>query len=279
MRKTLSLTMAVLFLSGACHAAPPAEPLRVLFVGNSLTYVGNLPAVFAALAGANGKSVQSYMLVNPGGTLAERVADGSAASALKQCACTVMILQERGGDLFDGFGQRALVQSKQAIATLAKDGRARDAKVILLGTYNSQSISHKLVTMEGAAAQDAGIPYVAVAERFWQLRDAYPSFEWLRKPSGHPGSALTLLDAILIYRQLYGAYPSADAFTVHAPIYGVHTDLEPKLRKADAPPPDSNTPEGISYLPAVIQDLLAVLEKPIRPRLRVGSAIVSDVLA
>ena len=59
---------------------PPA--LRLLFVGNSLVYVGNLPAVFDALARRNGRSVQSDMLVKGGATLSDRLEDGSVESAL-----------------------------------------------------------------------------------------------------------------------------------------------------------------------------------------------------
>ncbi len=44
-------------------AAAPKQPVHVLFVGNSLTYVGNLPAVLEALATDNGKSLQADMLV------------------------------------------------------------------------------------------------------------------------------------------------------------------------------------------------------------------------
>jgi hypothetical protein len=91
--------------------------------------------------------------------------------------------------------------------------------------------------MEGAAAHAAGIPYIVVSGRLWRLHDLYPSLQWLRKEGGHPGKALALLDAILVYKQLYGTYPAARTFVVHAPIYSIHTGLKPKLGRAGAPPP------------------------------------------
>src|SRR5690606_32452557 len=57
---------------------------HVLFVGNSLTYVANTPAVYSALAAANGHPTRSDMIVRGGATLAERVADGSVERALAQ---------------------------------------------------------------------------------------------------------------------------------------------------------------------------------------------------
>jgi hypothetical protein len=47
----------------------------LLFVGNSLTYVGNLPAVLDALAASNKKSLQSHMIVKAVATLTELVED------------------------------------------------------------------------------------------------------------------------------------------------------------------------------------------------------------
>ena len=251
-----------MLLCGSCIATQLSmQPERVLFVGNSLTYVGNLPAVFSALARANGHSARSYMIVSPGGTLAERVVDESVAPALQKCGCTTLILQERGGDLFGGFGADALIKSKQAIRTLAEIGRAKGASVVLLGTNNSQPVSHELVVMEGAAAHATGIPYIAVSERLWRLHNAYPSLEWLRKDRGHPGKALTLLDAILVYKQLYGTYPTAKSFTVHAPIYDAHhSGLKPTLRRASAAPPQANEPDTLSYPSAVTGELLLALK-------------------
>ena len=262
MRKYVILFLSLLLVCPAYGQAQISAHDRVLFVGNSLTYVGNLPATFSALARANGHAVDSYMVVAPGGTLTERVADGSATHALKQCRCTALILQERGGDLFGDFGNDALAQSKHAIAVLTKAGHASGASVVLLGTYNSPSVSHHLVVMEGTAAQTAGVPYIAISERLWRLHKAYPSLEWLRKAGGHPGKALTLLDAILLYKQLYKAWPAAKPFVVHAPIYGVHTGHKPTLRRADAPPPNAGAPQTVAYSAAVITEILAALEMP-----------------
>jgi hypothetical protein len=42
--------------------AAAGEPKRVFFVGNSLTYVGNVPAIVESLAGANGWYVQAQIM-------------------------------------------------------------------------------------------------------------------------------------------------------------------------------------------------------------------------
>lgn len=237
-RRLSALSLSVLVLCVSCSTWHTADqPDRVLFVGNSLTYVGNFPAVFSALARANGHAVRSYMLVSPGGTLAERLEDGSAAKALEACRCTIMVLQERGGDLFGAFGRDATMRSVGAVMSLAQRGRAERARVFLMGTYNSRRVSSLVVDMEGTAAQDAGIPYIAVANRLWRLHDAYPSLQWRAEDAAHPGKALTLVDAVLLYRHLYGSFPAAKSFVVNAPIYGVNSGLKAVLRAANAPAP------------------------------------------
>ncbi|HET6913028.1 MAG TPA: hypothetical protein VFH71_06760 [Rhodanobacteraceae bacterium] len=81
-RRILLATLALLgaFSFQFAIAAPP--PVRILFVGNSLTYVGNLPAVLDALATANGRRVQSDMIVKGGATLTQWLARGSVQKAL-----------------------------------------------------------------------------------------------------------------------------------------------------------------------------------------------------
>lgn len=263
MRKHIFLLLSLLFATTCCNARTTSEPPhRILFVGNSLTYVGNLPAVLSAMARNNGKRVQSYMTVSPGGTLSERVTDQSAVDALRQCRCDTLILQERGGDLFGLFGDDAVNQSKRAIAILTQAGHANGAKTILLGTYNSPSISRDLMAKEAEAAREAGIPYIAVSGRLWRLHKEYPSLKWLRKAGNHPGKALTLLEATLLYKHMYGAWPATRSFTVHAPIYGVKTGLQPGIRHADAPPPSSGVPRTITYSTNMVRDIISALEAP-----------------
>lgn len=85
-------------MSGCVPRASERPPLRVLFVGNSLTYVGNLPATLHALAASHGRVIDTDMLVQGGATLSQRVADGSVRALLQREHFDEVLLQERGGD-------------------------------------------------------------------------------------------------------------------------------------------------------------------------------------
>lgn len=258
---TTLIALIALLVSTSCGFAPPeGKPDRVLFVGNSLTYVGNVPAVFSALAATNGHALSSDMIVKGGATLSERVADGTVARALKEREYTVLVLQERGGDLLCLFGPDSCARSRQAISTLARLARQQGVTVVLLGTYQSRpAASRELSRQERSAASDAGIAYIDVSERLQRLGKAFPTLTWFGADGMHPGKDLALLDAVLIYKQLYGTFPDVKPLTVKAPIYSSASGLTAALRAADAAPPKKDTPQEVAYGADTIEALIGAL--------------------
>lgn len=167
-----------------CEAARvPHRSLSVLFVGNSLTYVGNTPAVLDALAAASGTLVSSDMIVEGGATLTQRVNDGSIGRALAGKRYSVLVLQERGGDLICSFGPNSCSESRKAIKALVTLAKKSGARTYLLGTYQGNpNASKAIVAGESAAAAEAGIPYCT--KLCWATR---PSL--LSLPSTRPSMA------------------------------------------------------------------------------------------
>ena len=156
-RSMLLLSLLLAGMQVPAGATQPAVPQRVLFVGNSLTYVGNLPATFAALANANGQHMHAAMLVQGGATLEQRVADGSVLRALARYRPAVLVLQERGGELLCGAGEAACQASRQAVQALAAAGRQSGARVLLLGSYQAHPrASAAIVQAERAALRRDG---------------------------------------------------------------------------------------------------------------------------
>ena len=220
----------------------------MLFVGNSLTYVANTPAVYSTLATANGHPTRSDMIVRGGATLAERVADGSVERALSQGGYTTLVIQERGGDLTCSFGPDACAQSRTAIAALAAMAREQGANVVLLGTYQSHpAASLAIVEEERVAADDAGIAYAEISGKLQALRAAEPELAWFAQDDMHPGKDLALLNAMVLYEALHGAMTYVGRLCVSAPIYGTVSGLDQTLRRAESPPPLAATPREACY--------------------------------
>lgn len=215
--RAILLFLACVFATVAGAAAP--NPVRILFIGNSLTYVNNLPAVFTTLAAANGHALQADMLVKGGATLTQWLDGGDVSRALVATHYDYVVLQERGNDFACGFGPEACKDSRSALRALAQLARDRGARPILMGTYQvSHDASEALVAAESRAAGAENVPYIDVSRPLNAGREHTPYDNWFAK-AGHPGHALVLLETVLLYQQLYGSLPEAKSLDVRAPMF------------------------------------------------------------
>ena len=82
-----AISCSSLFGSGPCT--------RVLFIGNSYTYVNDLPTMFAELAGAGGHRVETGMDAPGGWTLANHVSSSDTLEQIKSSDCNYVVLQEQ----------------------------------------------------------------------------------------------------------------------------------------------------------------------------------------
>ena len=229
----LALGLAVLVLAPLAVASA-AQEQRLLFIGNSLVYTGNLPAVLDALAAANGQRLHSEMLVKAGATLQQRVADGSARAVVERGHYDRLVLQERGGELAGDRDGARVRQSEAAHAALASLARANAASVLLLGTYQDDvRAAERLQRAEASLARRLRLRHVPVALPLLRVRAAAPQGAWLAEDGLHPGADLTLLEAVLLYREIYRAWPAAVGFRVPAPLYAPQTRFDPPRLASD----------------------------------------------
>lgn len=73
----------------------PETCMRVLFIGNSYTFVNDLPGTFAELAQSGGHTVQTGMLALGGWTLADHVNAHETLDTLKSAKWGFVVLQEQ----------------------------------------------------------------------------------------------------------------------------------------------------------------------------------------
>ena len=247
-RRNLPAAMLLLFLlvAGLARAQTP-KPVRVLFVGNSVTYVGNLPAVLEALAAGNGKSIRADMIAKGGATLTQWLDGGSVRRALRTSHYGYVVLQERGGDFACGFGPEVCRDSRHALHVLAQVIRAHGAKPVLLGTYQVMpAASAEIVLKESAAASHEHVPYVSASGRLQSGLARFPHEDWFWQDRMHPGHELALLDAVLLYRQVFGSLPAARPLPVHAPMFVPSTKFSPS-DPVSRPLPTARASMGYTY--------------------------------
>ena len=256
MRRLLLSIIVVASLCASCVSVHHASrPVRVLFVGNSVIYVGNLPAVLDTLATSNKRPVVSDMIVKGGATLTDHVANGSVERALAAERYDFVVLQERGGDVICAFSPTSCKDSEAALSTLTRLAAIHGAKPIFLGTYQTlPQASTALIEAESAATSRFPIGYVPVSGLFQTAVGSAPSAEWLYADHAHPGHDLILLEAALLYRQIFGTLPRSSGFSVHAPMYGPNAKFAPP-----SPTSRSVASQGISRLHTYTADRVAAV--------------------
>lgn len=198
--------LVVMLLAVSSAAAGPAAR-RVLFVGNSLTYVNNLPAAFASLA-SSGQPLSVDAFARPGARLQDNLGDPALARLLAQGNYTDVVFQERGGIAvcMPPTGHcRELAAAAQASETLARAARAGGARVFYLGTWQlNPQVEPWLVRGERRIATRMRAHYIPIGSDWIALRSAHPREDWLAPDGEHPGRATTALLAVRTWQAVTG---------------------------------------------------------------------------
>ena len=212
--------LIVWLLAGTSLRAHATEH-RVLFIGNSLTYVNDLPNAFASLATSR-DNVRVDMIARPGAQLGDYVNDPIVIKTIKEGRYSDVILQERGGEAFCASAcQKAGVplDAERPALLLTRLVRTAGARVFYLGTWQtSRETNQALEYGERHIAEAIGATYVEIAEPRRGLMDAKPSLAWTHADGQHPGYATTAFMALRVWRTVFGS-PAAGVPCVAGPLH------------------------------------------------------------
>lgn len=189
-------------------AAPvPDDRLRVLFIGNSYTYVNDLPHQIQRLAeSAEEELPLEVVSITPGGmTLEHHWSTGAARRVIRQGGWTHVVLQEQSTrpiddpDLFYDYARRFDAEIDRVGAetvfylTWARQHRPT----------SQDSLSHAYLT--AARELDASVAPVGIAWAKALTED--PSLVLHYEDRSHPEPMGTYLAALVFYATLYDASP------------------------------------------------------------------------
>lgn len=204
---TLLRGMLVAMATATCAAGPtePAaapDPARVLFIGNSLTEVNDLPRVVQALARAAGHDLAVAMLAYPNYGLEDHWERPGTHDLVAAGGWDVVVLQQ---------GPSALDSSRETLRRMAARfaGRIRDAggepalymvwpPALRADDFQRVSDSYRL------AAEDVEgllLPAGDAWREAWRLD---PGVELYGSDDFHPSQAGTYLAALTIVGRFYG---------------------------------------------------------------------------
>lgn len=211
MRTALAACLAALLLGAVSHAgaSPGAAPLRVLFVGNSLTASNDLPGQVSALARATGRKLETGMVAYDGYALEDHWHQGDAREALATGTWDVVVMQQ---------GPSALVESQINLrmwaAKLAGEARAAGTEPAMLTvwpeSYRREALTDVIVSYR-LAARDARARLFPAGEAWFRAWQCNSRLGLYGKDGFHPSRMGTYLAALVVYGRLFKTPVDANA--------------------------------------------------------------------
>ncbi len=236
---TIALSLFAIAPSPA-HAQTPANPpapvsreYRVMLVGNSMTYVNNMPAILRAIGTAEGTPIMTETYASPGGKLSDRLSDGYASAALGRGRFDAIVLQEQGGNLAVCFAgasssrKAPCAASKHAYATFAE--QANGAKTLVFATWGpDRGWDMRLQRSAMIVAREIDGHVFNASAVLDALRKAQPDVDPLLDRK-YPSIQASLLLALALYQDITGITPTARDLQIRAPLYPVNVAVAPEL--------------------------------------------------
>lgn len=221
--------------------AVPRPTLRILFVGNSLTYVNNLPRMVQAIAEAqpDGPRIETTTFTAPGGRLEERWEDDAAPKALRNGHWDALVLQEASGLLIcmgstEHRRDRECRDSERAHKRFTELASENHVRVLVYATWGPDQSrdfgwerGHELLmrVMRGTGADVALVPATSALSRY---ASRY-SWEQARPDGVHPSVSASLVIAALMYRAITGHAALARDMEIDFRLLPVNAPMNPSL--------------------------------------------------
>ena len=202
MLRPLALLMLVAPI--ALRQATPTEQ-RVLFVGNSLTYSNDLPALVATLARAEGVRINCTSVAFPNYSLADHWQRGEALREIRRGGWSLVVLQQGPSAALDS---QALL--REYVKRFDREIKARGARTSLYMVWPSRSRMQDFdgVSRSYAAAAKDVKALLFPAGDAWRAVWARDASLELYSPDGlHPSPLGTYVAALVIVKTAFAISP------------------------------------------------------------------------
>ena len=206
--------LAAVLLGMGCSSATAAEPgceaeddgaLRVLFIGNSLTYFNGMPYMFAALADSVGEPAPVVqMIALPDFGLPEHWDLGRAQDAIRGGCWDVVVLQQGPSSLAES--RVVLLQYAARFAELIRASGGRTALLSVWPSASRQADFDRAIESYALAAQAVDGELLPAATAWLETWEREPQAR-LYADALHPTPEGSYLAAAVIVARLYGRSP------------------------------------------------------------------------
>ena len=244
------ILFALLFIITGCspetNCADDPACKRVLFIGNSYTYVNDLPGTFTDLAKSGGHRVETDMSAQGGWSLADHVNSAETLDKIKSSKWNYVVLQEQSQ--MPASKQAREMQMYPAARTLVTEIRKTGAEPIFFETWaHSNGWPENNMPVYGTMQANINEGYLAIAQElnvkvspvglawFAAVKQKSPIKLW-QDDGSHPSVAGTYLAACVFYKTLFQESPEGLSYK-----NGLSTENAQWLQKIAADTVNINT--------------------------------------
>ncbi len=201
-------------------AVAETEPLRVLFIGNSLTFYNDLPSMVEELSRAAGveRPVDAEMIARGGDSFyshTERRDDGAPLKVIAGGGWDAVVLQENGRT-----AARSAIDSFPFASRLVRAVRAAGATPYFYMTWAYRDRPKNLPRIRDTYAKLGArleVEVAPVGEAWHRAREAAPGVELFAPDGVHPSPEGSYLAACVIFSTFYGRSPEGIPIATGAP--------------------------------------------------------------
>ena len=193
-------------IESRAQQAPAAEPLQVLFIGNSYTYVNDLPSMLGELAASHDvRPVKTKTIGLPGGTLQAHWEKAAAVAAIQQTQWDFVVLQEQS--MLPTVDPERMYRYARLFDAEIKKRRARTILFLTWARVDKPGMQRALDTAYTTLANELG-SIVAPVGPAWQKALTERTDLGLHHQDGsHPTRLGTYVAACVFYSVIYGKPP------------------------------------------------------------------------
>jgi hypothetical protein len=188
---------------------PPGAPRAILFIGNSLTYANDLPAMVRRVGEAAGNDLRVDLAAGPDMAVIDHTLEGS--DALRKIAggrWDVVVLQQ--GPTPAGICRDTLIIAAMRLAPAIRRAGGRPALFLPWTRASYAGPIDEVAESATLAARAVGGEVIPIGIAWRQALAADPTLPLYAGDGYHPAPAGTLLSALTAYERLAGA----DATTI-----------------------------------------------------------------
>ena len=221
------LTLACSATGPCIRASGPGSCLRILFVGNSYTYMNDLPGVFTKLAGVGGHRVETGMAAPGGWTLSAHARSAETLNQLKSSKWDIVVLQEQSQvPAVEPARTQTMYPASRLLVRQIQDAGARPVFFVTWarrdgwaeqGLPDYEAMQLQISRGYLGITQELGVPAAPVGDAWLIARRQHPELELWQGDGSHPSAQGTYLAACVFYATIFRQSPEGLTYFARVP--------------------------------------------------------------